>query len=102
MRLFLVFCGILAATGSAEGYSIKDGSGGDINAGILSTLADMFSDPDAVQFRRLRVGNDALCGEINAKNAFGAYVGFQPFFEMHYASIAPGSLGLGQSSPVCD
>jgi hypothetical protein len=40
-------------------------------------------DPDAAQFRSLRVvrvGDErALCGEVNGKNRFGAYVGFTRF-----------------------
>lgn len=46
-------------------------------------------DPDSVQFRNLVVihvsgGSDtpessAVCGEVNSRNGFGAYVGFMPF-----------------------
>lgn len=45
--------------------------------------ASRMKDPASAQFRTLVVsrasGERALCGEINAKNAFGAYVGFRPF-----------------------
>lgn len=40
-------------------------------------------DPDSVQFRGVRrcASEPALVtGEFNAKNAYGAYVGFQPFY----------------------
>lgn len=40
-------------------------------------------DPDAVQFSRLeRCNNDRLIwtGELNSKNGFGAYAGFQTFY----------------------
>ena len=37
-------------------------------------------DPSSVQFRDERVSkNRALCGELNAKNAFSAYTGFTRF-----------------------
>jgi Tfp pilus assembly major pilin PilA len=36
-------------------------------------------DPSSVQYRNLRVVNSAVCGEANAKNSFGAYVGFRRF-----------------------
>lgn len=40
-------------------------------------------DPGSAQFRNLRsvtnANGTAVCGEINGKNAFGAYVGFQDF-----------------------
>lgn len=46
---------------------------------LLSSLRD----PSSAQLRNLRIergeGGEALCGEINAKNAYGGYVGFQPF-----------------------
>lgn len=40
----------------------------------------MAKDPDSVQFRNetVRFTGD-VCGEYNAKNSFGAYVGFRPF-----------------------
>ncbi len=41
-------------------------------------------DPDSVQFRNLKMaralnGNDALYGEINAKNGYGGYTGYTEF-----------------------
>lgn len=38
-------------------------------------------DPDSAQFQGLHLAPDAaaLCGQINAKNGFGGYVGFRPF-----------------------
>lgn len=41
--------------------------------------ADLF-DPFSVQFRNLRAGRrGAICGQYNAKNRMGAYVGFRDF-----------------------
>jgi len=37
-------------------------------------------DPYSAQFRNLTNHHGALCGEINAKNKFGAYVGFKRFY----------------------
>lgn len=45
-----------------------------------------FKDPASVRYRNLAVyrqinGKElALCGEVNAKNSYGAYVGFVPFY----------------------
>lgn len=39
-------------------------------------------DPASAQFRNMRYGGHnkiVVCGEINAKNGFGAYAGFTPF-----------------------
>ncbi len=42
-------------------------------------------DPSSAQFRGLFAitrgrGDDTVCGEINAKNSFGGYVGFRRFY----------------------
>ena len=50
-------------------------------------------DPSSAQFRDLKVRKDIVCGEINAKNRMGAYVGFKRFFadsKAKTASIDPG------------
>ena len=45
------------------------------------TIADSLKDPDSVKFRNVKKSDrtGAVCGEFNAKNSFGAYVGFSPF-----------------------
>lgn len=46
-------------------------------------IAAQFRDPDAVQFKDLKVvGTEPhryVCGAVNGKNGFGAYVGFTRF-----------------------
>lgn len=48
-----------------------------------TTLTENFKDPGSAQFRNLRVvkfqTGKLVCGEVNAKNSYGAYVGFKPF-----------------------
>jgi len=54
-------------------------------------LRRRMKDPDAVQFQneQMYTRGDSLivCGEYNAKNGFGAYNGFKPFFAMSGAVI---------------
>jgi hypothetical protein len=48
-----------------------------------ANISVSFKDPSSVQYRDLYVsesGSRALCGEINAKNSYGGYVGFRRFF----------------------
>lgn len=50
-----------------------------------SAVADTLRDPESARFRSVRVireadGSDALCGELNAKNAYGGYIGYEPFY----------------------
>jgi hypothetical protein len=51
-------------------------------------IVEKLKDPDSAKFRNIRLvdGRDAktpgegiYCGEVNAKNEFGGYVGFMPF-----------------------
>ncbi len=57
--------------------------------------AKMF-DPSSVEFREISITKSkpiALCGEINAKNQFGGYVGYKRFY---YVS---GSLSISPEAP---
>lgn len=52
---------------------------------ILDNVRETLTDPDSAQFRNLQVYGDGLpgdtvvCGEVNAKNRLGGYVGFRHF-----------------------
>jgi len=46
----------------------------------MDQLTADFNDPAAAQFRNLKQNYEALCGEVNGKNKFGAYVGFKRFY----------------------
>jgi hypothetical protein len=44
-------------------------------------IADQTRDPEAVKFRKVRVGKDGfVCGEFNAKNAYGGYIDYRLFY----------------------
>lgn len=43
-------------------------------------VADQMRDPASAQFRAVKVRKSgAVCGEVNAKNGYGGYVGFREF-----------------------
>lgn len=52
-------------------------------------IASMFKDPDSVKFRDLRISNDGMwiCGEVNAKNSYGGYVGYKRFYSLWAAGV---------------
>ena len=53
-----------------------------------SALLSELKDPKSAQFRGLFVYNDVfLCGEVNSKNSFGGYVGFQRFVSLGEARL---------------
>lgn len=71
----------------------------DVNQVAIETAQAFFKktlkDPDSAQFRNIVVrkssdgkGIFGVCGEINAKNSYGGYVGFRPFyFSGNYGEI---------------
>jgi hypothetical protein len=54
-------------------------------------LVHDFKDPGSVQYRSLflsmREATPVLCGEVNGKNGYGAYVGFRQFYATRDAPI---------------
>lgn len=46
---------------------------------IEEAVAAELRDPSSAQFRNIMEGTETACGEVNAKNAFGAYTGFRKF-----------------------
>lgn len=54
-----------------------------IVAAAQETVADSLKDPESARFRGVAIktynGNRIVCGEVNAKNSYGGYVGYEPF-----------------------
>lgn len=46
---------------------------------IKKLAAYDFLDPDGAKIRNVFTDGMSICGEINAKNGFGGYIGYQPF-----------------------
>lgn len=42
-------------------------------------VADQLKDPDSAKFRKVAIVRKSVCGEINAKNSMGGYVGYRRF-----------------------
>lgn len=61
-----------------------------------AAAAELLIDPSSAMFRKVRVVRDhgvvVVCGEINGKNRFGGYTGFQRFW-------AKGKNGMIQPDP---
>jgi len=58
----------------------KEAENAQIEA-LKSKVLERLTDPASAQFRKLKLlqDNKGLCGEINAKNKLGGYVGFSAF-----------------------
>jgi hypothetical protein len=46
---------------------------------VKNDILESMKDPNSAQFRRIVTNGVAVCGEVNAKNSMGGYVGFKKF-----------------------
>lgn len=74
---------LLAGTVTAAAQTVVDESAKGIPADdlkkVFSLVSDGLRDPLSVQVRHLRKVATGYCGQMNAKNGYGAYAGFIPF-----------------------
>ena len=83
-----------ADTGLSDGHYIRDAE---------NNMRARMKDPDAVHFQNetvVRSGADVtVCGQLNAKNSFGAYTGFAPFLVKNGTPVLPEDLAqLGKNA----
>lgn len=75
---------ILLLSSPLTAQEIDDDSGStigrDIQEDLFTAARDQMLDGYSARFSRLSVKRDSLCGFVNGKNAFGAYVGHTPFY----------------------
>ena len=82
MGVALVAAAVLAWFVAGEQLGLKTSAA---ERGTREGIAKLFRDPDSVQFRDTFVSSRGYwCGELNAKNGFGAYGGFQRFYGNHF------------------
>jgi hypothetical protein len=63
------------------GCSIVPGSTANKLSKAESRVRYELADGDTAKFRNVKVNDTYVCGEVNAKNAFGAYAGYTPFVD---------------------
>ena len=70
-----------------------------ITAAAKQQVSYTLKDPDSAQFRNVRGfafsgpgGGYVVCGEVNGRNSFGGYAGFQPFRTNVGNAQAPGNV----------
>lgn len=63
----------------------------DAIASAQKAVADSLKDPESARFRNVKVKpyleGHIVCGEVNGKNSYGAYVGFRPFAASPTAAV---------------
>lgn len=70
---------VIPALAQGNGYAL-------LVAKAKATISQDLKDPDAAKFRDIGIyksttgkGGVSVCGEVNAKNSYGAYVGYKRF-----------------------
>ena len=86
MKRIIAAFAVLASFGAlaGDGYAhIHDATPREM-AAVKSSVTANFKDPDSAKFRNVKVLVDGdsrtVCGEVNAKNSYGAYVGYTKFY----------------------
>lgn len=68
----------------------------DLQNSIMLQVSQNMKDPDSVKIRNLSAGRNEktkellVCGEVNAKNAYGGYTGFRGFYIRDEEVVIPG------------
>ncbi len=68
MRTIVALCLMLTACGSPQD-----------DPDLQSQLNILLKDPSSVQYQAVTSSPQAVCGELNSKNSYGAYEGFTVF-----------------------
>lgn len=107
--LALTGCSHVMYTSNAEGPQPAQLTDPLRDAAELSVRSRL-RDPDSAQFRKLHATRQAetvyVCGEVNAKNGYGGYDGFEPFYVASSGEIwltnryTPASV-IEQGPPIC-
>ena len=83
MRLVLIAT-LTVVSSCASAQVIIDSSGEQLDPkelrAMMAKVTHHFRDPSSALFRSIEVlGDGSICGEVNAKNAYGGYNGFVSF-----------------------
>ena len=87
----LLLIGLAAAVGIAWTLNIAP------RIEATRALSSEFVDPDSLKVRDVRFGNEAICGEVNARNQMGGYVGYSRFIvkrDINETRIDDGATGF--------
>ena len=67
-------------------------------------VASQFKDPQSTQFQKITYKDNVMCGEVNSKNGYGAYVGFKRFVAKKQLTEFTGAVeeigNIGKQNPI--
>jgi len=103
MKIFLFFACAIASTLALTACSPKtDSSKADdksredaIIERAKNVVLENLRDPSSAQFKNVRLYGSWVCGEVNSKNGFGGYAGYERF---SVDAANPRVVGFGSSA----
>lgn len=54
---------------------------------VRAFVANSLKDPESARFRGVKVKWENVCGEVNAKNSYGGYVGYRRFYAIDSVDV---------------
>lgn len=88
LKRFAILGACLIYAGQASSYEVIDDSQNTFSQDDINKIANLLDvdlrDPKSLQLRKLKLNSTetVICGEMNAKNGFGGYVGYVPFLHV--------------------
>jgi hypothetical protein len=86
--------------------SLKKLAPQEVLSKVMQNIAYGLKDPDSAKFRNMRFvkynGRTVVCGEVNSKNSYGGYVGFENFVAGLTSSQAMSSTNYQTTSGSAD
>jgi len=100
----------IVAVGCGDGKPDPEMEKARIEANYIDLAKDRMKgrakDPGSVQFRNIFVSRSAgvpvVCGEVNAKNSFGGYGGYQRFFSAGEIQVVEKDMAAGEMDKSWD
>ena len=93
MKKILVFCLALVLVALGGRVGLGKWQQQQSKTAIRSVVLAAMKDPASAQWRNevLSADNKTLCGEVNAKNSMGGYVGFKPYIANQKGYLVQGA-----------
>lgn len=93
MKRSLIAVLAIAACAASAQVPTKPAEVARLVAAGKAAIAENLKDPGSAQFRNLYLSSDktgvlpVLCGELNAKNSYGAYIGYRRFYAVMIGEV---------------
>ncbi|MBY0243026.1 MAG: hypothetical protein K2X55_27330 [Burkholderiaceae bacterium] len=82
LRFFCATFAIITIPAIAAPKKAQDNPDKMLIQKVQQQVVGSLKDPESAKFQNIYVKWGTVCGEVNARNSYGGYVGFQPFYSI--------------------